>query len=75
MAKLSKPVPSLSAVATPPQAQPIQIGDLHNLVIAARQGLPGMTAEALGHVAASIGRIEAVIATAQAQQAPEKKDA
>lgn len=64
MAKPSKIVPALQDAASP---QPIKVGDLQNLVIAARHALAQMDAVSLGHVAASIARIEAII-SAQSKQ-------
>ena len=63
MAKPPKPVPSLAAAPQPVQAQ-----DLHNLVVAARQALPQLTGEALGHVVASIQRVESTLSAMKIQQ-------
>lgn len=58
-------VPSLAPVSQP--QPPVQAQDLHNLVVAARQALPQLTGEALGHVVASIQRVEAALAAMKIQ--------
>lgn len=63
MAKPPKIVASLAA-----DRQPVQAQDLHNLVVAARQVLPQLTGEALGHVVASIQRVESALAAMKVQQ-------
>lgn len=63
MAKPPKLAPSLAAAPQPVQAQ-----DIHNLVVAARQVLPQLTGEALGHVVASIQRVESALAAMKVQQ-------